>query len=156
MIHGVEQLLLKMTQADEFGIYRVTSSGDQLYVLSFDNQVEAQLVAQSLKAFKTADGKFIKVVNHFPAMQLSKGFGWKTGELNITGARSGRSKEITKPVKRKNVRGIVQKCQALDYEGKTTLEIVAELLPLYLEAGRTEEFGTKRITETIQDIKKRQ
>ena len=139
-----------MTQADEFGIYRVTSSGDQLYVLSFDNQVEALQVAKSLQAYKTADGKLIKVVNHFPASQI-KGFGQI---INLTGVRSGRSIENTKNVKpvRKNVRGVVQKCQALLYEGKTTDEVVKKLLPLYIEAGRSVEFGTKRLTETCKEI----
>jgi hypothetical protein len=151
MIHGVEQILLKMTQADEFGIYRVTSSGDQLYVLSFDNQVEAEQVAQSLQTHKTAEGKLIKVVNHFPASQL-KGFGQV---INLTGVRSGRSTGNTKnmkPVKRKNVRGVVQKCQELLYDGKSIKEVVEKLLPLYLEADRSVEFGTKRITETCKEI----
>ena len=150
MIHGVEQLLLKMTQADEFGIYRVTPSGDQLYVLSFDNQEEAEAVAKSLLAYKGTDDKRIKVVNHYPAKTLSLG-GWAKGELNTSAVRTARASATVK-TPRKNVRGIVQKCQELLYNGKTTKEVVEKLLPLYLAAGRTKEFGTERITDTCKGI----
>jgi len=142
-VQGAVAIYVAKTEGDEYGIYRKTESNYGFLLLSFSDAIEALKIGSQL------------------ADLLGLPFNSRLSEMDENEAKQSSvaiSKQVQynvvegKPKVRKQVRGISLLCKQLYEQGKSTEEIIEELLPRYLEAGRTEKDGRYNIKWYLKQV----
>lgn len=142
MLLGVKAILGKLTASDEYGIYRINDDGQPFLMFSCSTYKEAnkygRLVAQVLnKPFE----------DRLPAPD---GVSPQVSEPEVSLSKTYLKEPSAKP---KRVSGVGKRIKSMLVDGAADKDIVASLLPLYLEAGRSEKEAVSYILSYIKDIK---
>lgn len=144
MVHGVDSIVVKVTQGDEFGIYREccqAANNIQTFLLFVaTKRDEAIRIGGQL-----ADLLRARFRNELPKVE-------KKGD----DAEEPESTPETPPAagKPRRVSGIGPKIQFLIRDGAKDEQIEAELLDLYLAKGHTAESGLALLRPYIREIRK--
>jgi len=130
MVLGTTRILLRLTEGDEFGVYRINENKQRFLLLAFDDQKEAIKCGKMIAAFL-----HVSLDNHLPAQMLSS-----SGGFNLVNTQTKRPSVYEKP-KIHKVRGISQLCQELLYKNTPKEEILRIIIEKYLAAGRDEAYA---------------
>ena len=137
MVQGAVKILLRMTEGDEFGVYRINEGKYRYLILAFDNYKEAVRFGKM-----TASFLHVKISNHLPADTLGKSLSTMVSE-----------KEASK-LKIKKVRGMLDLGKKLLYENKTDEEILAAIAQKYLAVGRDQTYADECAEWYLREAKK--
>jgi len=141
MVLGTTRILLRITEGDEFGVYRINETKQRYLLLVFDKQDEAVACGRMIASFLN-----ISLDNHFPAERLS------SNTFNIVGTEGEKSLAQEKP-KIKKVMDIRQCRDKLIYENKSRKEIFEVLTQKYMAAGRDESTSRKFAKWVLDEVK---
>lgn len=128
MLIGTTVILTKRTLADEYGVYRRNETGQDYLLLSFSDKDEALKIGFDIAGL------------------LNIPFNSRLHDNNTSEYNTQTQKKV------KQVRGIPQLCSKLSKEGKDTEEIISEIVPLYVEAGRTEKWARETVKWYLKNM----
>jgi hypothetical protein len=151
MFYGLEQVVVKRTKADEYGIYR-QDSDKCLWLMVACNTSESALKYGSA----WADVAGVGFVSRLTASDIQESVE-EEKEEKATSSEPQPVKAPTydAPVKRTRITGVEPKIQVFVASGLTDEAIIAALLPLYVSNGKTEQQNRKYLGIYVPNMRKK-
>jgi hypothetical protein len=155
MFYGLEQIVIKRTQSDEFGIYR-QDSDKKLWLMVACNTAESALKYGAAFA-EVTEVEFVNklTVSDMQIKEVEEKENETSRFTSVILDKPVKEPTYDAPAKRTRITGVEPKIQAYIVAGLDDSAIIAALLPLYANNGKTEQQNRKYLGIYVPNMRKK-
>jgi hypothetical protein len=150
---GFKRIVGKMTQGDEYGLYRENDERKCYLMVSFSTWKEMDRYGRKMATL--FDRKFSNLADK-PHHEEDENAEPENKAVTLNPSKAPNVIKTLDPdtrLKPRRVTGVAKAVKPMIAEGKTDEEIFTAMLPKYLDAGRTEAEARELLLSYVKDIR---